>query len=55
MLYVLICLLPPVKSSGFHRLAHSQVGAHAEEEGEDHVVDENRLDEYVYVVHDGMC
>ena len=37
---------------GLHRLAHGKVGAHAEEEGEDHVVDENRLDKYVNVVHE---
>ncbi len=36
---------------GLHRLAHGKVGAHAEEEGENHVVDENRLDKYVNVVH----
>ena len=36
---------------GLHRLAHGKVRAHAEEEGEDHVVDKYRLDEYVDVVH----
>ena len=40
---------------GLHRLAHGKVGAHAEEEGEDHVVDKYRLDEYVNVVHNLEC
>jgi len=40
---------------GLHRLAHGKVGTHAEEEGEDHVVDKDRLDEYVNVVHNLEC
>ena len=40
---------------GLHRLAHGKVGAHAEEEGENHVVDEYRLDEYINVFHNLEC
>ena len=40
---------------GLHGLRHGKVGAHAEEEGEDHVVDKDRLDEYVNVVHNLEC
>ena len=32
-------------------LSQGNEATYAEEEGEDHVVDENRLDEYVDVVH----
>jgi len=39
---------------GLHGLGDGKVGAHAEEEGEDHVVDEYRLDEYINVVHSLM-
>jgi hypothetical protein len=34
-----------------HRLAHGEVRAHAQEVGEDHVLDEDRLDEDVDEVH----
>ena len=34
-----------------HGLRHGKVGTHSEEEGEYHIVDENRLDKYVKVFH----